>query len=445
MVDYFDPKDKKNKPTVDFFENKSWLLVDTCTSTRMAIRKTISQLGSKSANVFDADNVNDAKNLIITKKPHFVIANKIVKGVNSLILYDHHMQTSPNRINNGYFVITEENSLSEVAWVLEYEMDGIISLPLNGGTMLNTLLNGVERKIKPTDYTKKIEEGRICYTNHEPDKALDLFKVALTLDKTPYEGCAMIGQIYTDKDLIPEAIKSYEEAIGHNKQYFKALKRLSALYYHEKEYKKSYETNLLITKNYPISPESIPDLIRLSIINQKYEDITNYFKIFQTVQSPNLELQRYLAAGMAILGKYFVQNNDTENAIDALKAAYKFSNGKYEVIKSITQSFQELKRADILLELLDKEDLTVWPREIQALYFQTLHLTSKDDQRVITLGESLIKNNIIDIIIYRGIIERSIKMKRKLRTIEHIVLEASKNFPDNANEFEEKLKNCGLN
>ena len=440
MSTYFDPSDKNNKPVIDYFYSKSWLILESSSSARVSIKKTLTQLGAQMSNMIDADNISDAEKIILDKKPHFIVTNKTINSLSALPLYDLHMKTNPNRIKAGFFVITEENSLSEVAWALEYEMEGIISLPLNGSTVIRTVLEGVKRKITPTAYTSQLEEGRTTYITEEIDQALELFQAALKLDEHPYESYAFIGQIYNDKKQTKEAIESFEESVKHNPQYFKSLNRLSTLYYQEKDYKKSYEVSLAMAQKYPITPQKIPDLIRLSIINQKYEDILNYFKLFQSIESPSIEMQNYLSAALAILGKYFVNTDDIEKAVIALKDAFKFCNGKYEILKNITLSFKELNKADILYDLYEKIDLSLWPKESQALYFYATHLTSKDDSQVIQAGEKLLKSNIFDPFIYRGIIERSIKMNRKMSYIEGLVLEASKNFPELSQEFESMVK-----
>jgi tetratricopeptide (TPR) repeat protein len=302
--------------------------------------------------------------------------------------------------------------------------------------MICTFINGILKKIEPSYYQQKLEEGRVYYYQNKSIEALETLKTTKSLHQNPYESCSLIAQIYKDKNEITTAINSYEESISFNQFYFKALKRLSDLYYQQKNFKKSYEITQAMTSHYPISPERIPDLIRLSIINKKYEDIINYFKIFKTIQSPNLEMQQFLSAAMAILGKYFTQTNDTPRAIEALQAAYKFSNGKYEILKSVTQSFQELNKVEILLEMFDKTDLSKWSLEVQGLYFLTLHLTSQDDQHIILVGEKMLKNQVVDFNIYKGVIERSIKIKRSKSNILILISEAIKYFPEHALEFE---------
>jgi tetratricopeptide (TPR) repeat protein len=436
----FDPSDKKNKPLIDYFENKTWLVVELSSSTRNSLKKTIAQLGSKMSNMYDADNFIDAENLLNSKKPHFIIGNKNINGGSTVSLFNSHMRAFPNRMNSGFFIITEENSHAEVAMALEYDMDGIISVPFTGFTIIDTLISGVKHKLIPSPYLKKIEEGRDRYIKGQLDSATESFQMALSLHKHPYEGHYFLGKIHSDNNLRDEAIYCYEKSIYHNSEFFKSLKNLSSLYYQKKDYIKAYNINLLMANKYPTPPEKIPELIRLSIINQKYEDIINYLKIFHTIESPSIEMQIYLAAGMAILGKYFFTCNDSEKGIEALKSAFKFSNGKYEILKSITKSFQKFNKLSILFDLFEHTEISNWSFESQALYFHTLHSVSDDDQKVVMTGEKLIKNKVRDILVYKGLIERAIKMKRKISYMESLVNEGIKNLPEYKDELEGMLK-----
>jgi len=65
-------------------------------------------------------------------------------------------------------------------------------------------------------------------------------------------------------------------------------------------------------------------------------------------------MQVYLSVGLAILGKYFVNCNDPEKWIEALKYSFKFSNGKYELdgnnVYAMVQSYETLKEEELKFE-----------------------------------------------------------------------------------------------
>lgn len=440
MSTFFDPNEKKNKPIISYFENKSWLILESSASTRTSMKKTITQLGAKLSNMFDADNFLDAEKILNSKKPNYIIGNKNVNGGTITNIFNIHLKIAPNRLENGFFVITEENSMAEVAWALEYDMDGIISLPFTGATIIDTILSAIKHKMAPGAYLKKLEEGREKYFGEDLDSASRIFQEALPLHKHPYEAHYYLGKLKSENNLDEEAIHYYEESIFHNPDFYKALKNLSSLYYHKKNYTRAYDTYMHMSEKYPPSPDKIPELIRLSIINQHYEDIINYFKIFNTIHAPNPEIQINISAGLAILGKYFLGCHDLEKGIEALKGSFKYCNGKCEILKSISESFHKFEKINILFDLFEQADITLWPAGAQAIYFHTMHLSSSDDNRVVMTGEKLIKNKCYDFLIYQGLIERAVKMKRKMNYIEGLVLDGIQHLPKYKNELEALLQ-----
>jgi len=439
MSEYFDPLDKKNKAILDYFENKSWLIVDASTSTRTSIKKSIVQIGSKLSNMIDCDNYSDALKIIENKKPHYVIGNNIINGGSSVQLFNEHLKNVPNRLGSGFFIIAESSAVEEVALALEYDMDGIIIQPFTGSSVIDSVLQSAKTKIAPSNYVTKIEEGRTSLLKGNLERAMESFQTAVKLNARPYEGFYFLGQIYTEYELKEKAISSYEESVQHNPEYFKSLNKLRSIYYGQSEYKKAYEINLAMAKKYPTPSNRIPELIRLSIINEKYEDINNYLKVYRTISTPEIQTQTSISAGLAILGKHFINQREIDKGIDALKGSFKFSNGKYEILKNISQSFEECEQLDVLLDMFEETDLDLWPENVHGVYFHVIHLTSKDDQMVIMTGERLLGKKIKDVLIYRGLIERSIKMKRKLGSLESLVLEATRDFPDHKSEFEALL------
>ncbi len=439
MSEYFDPLDKKNKAILDYFENKTWLIIDASTSTRTSIKKSVVQIGSKLSNMIDCDNYTDALNIIETKRPHYIIGNNTINGGSSVGLFDHHLKNVPNRLGSGFFIIADSAAIEEVALALEYDMDGIIVQPFTGSSVIDSVLQSVKTKIAPSNYVTKIEEGRTSLLKGNLERAMESFQTAVKLNARPYEGFYFLGQLYTEYELKEKAISSYEESVQHNPEYFKSLNRLRSIYYHQNDYKKAYDINLTMAKKYPTPSNRIPELIRLSIINEKYEDINNYLKVYRTIQTPETRTQTSISAGLAILGKYFINQREIDKAVDALRGSFKFSNGKYEILKNISQSFEECDQLDILLNMFEETDLDLWPENVQGVYFHVIHRTSKDDQMVIMTGERLLAKKIKDVLIYRGLIERSINMKRKLGSLESLVLQATRDFPDHKSEFEDLL------
>jgi tetratricopeptide (TPR) repeat protein len=431
---------KKNRMLQEYFKTKSWLIVESSATTRNSLKKTLSHLGSKINHMLDASNMAEALGLIETKKPHFVIANNRLTGGDVTSLFHLHSKIVSNRLNGGFFVMAQESAIADIALSFEYDMDGIIALPFSGFTVVDSILKSVQHKLSPTPYLIKIEEGRSALLRGNPERASVMFETAITLHKHPYEAFFFMGQIYKSINLIEKAIRAYEESVLHNNSYFRSLNSLSKIYYEIKDYKNAYDMNFLMAQKFPTPPAKIPELIHLSIINKKYDDVSGYLKLFQERRAADSQTEINLSAGLAVLGKHLLSQRETNKAVEALRSAFKYSNGKYEILESLMRSFQECGKMSVLLRSFEETNLSLWPENVQGLYFYTFHKVSDDDLSVLSLGEKLLRKKVKDVYLYRGFIERGIKMNRKLGNTENIVLQAIKNFPDERALFENLLE-----
>lgn len=440
MSNYFDPTAKENKVIIDYFENKKWLVIEPSLSTRSSIKKSLTQIGAKQANMVDTDNLKMALELITLHKPDYILTNKFFTGGSVTDIFFHHLTSNPNRMNSGFYVITEENSLSEVAHALNYEMDGLISFPFTASNIISSVVQGVKPKITPNKYLLKFNQGKEQFLSGNSDFAQTFLEEALLLDNHPYEALYYLGEIHSQKNDIKEAIKHYEEALVHNENHYRTLYNLSKLYSKDGHYDMAYELSVNLVRKFPTPPEMIPDLVRLSIINKKYADIVNYYRLFSKLENPSADTQKSISAGLTILGIYFSNHHENEKAKDILLRALKYSNGKYEILESITKTFKKMNELEFLLAEFDNTDFTLWPESAQGFHFHALHLTSNDHQTVLSFGEKLLRAKIKNYYIDHDMIERGIMANRKLGVLEAMVMDAVKKFPEKSIVFENLLK-----
>lgn len=440
MSNYFDPQAKENKIYLDYFENKKWLIIDPALSTRSSLKKTLQQIGSKQALMQDTDNFKMALETIQLLKPDFVIASRFMTGGSVVDLFYEHQKTNPNRLKSGFFVISEENSLSEVAHSLNYEMDGLISFPFTGASVISAIMASAKHKVDPTTYLLKLNLGREQYFNNQIDFAESFFEEALKLDDHPFEALYYSGLLHYKKGEIDQAIDKLEDAYFHNPNHFKTIHDLSIFYYEKHRYKDAYELSVALVQKFPTPPDIIPKLVHLSVINKNYGDIINYFKIFSKIENPPKNIQKSMSAGLATLGIYFSNTQNFEKARESLLLSFKYSEGKYEILETITRTFEKMNMLKALVDEFLNTDTEQWPPNSQGFYFHAVHKTVENHQEVMGLGDKLLRQKIKNPLIEIGMIERGIESKRKLGSIESLVQEASRKYPESAAIFEALLQ-----
>lgn len=436
MIINFDPTSKDAESYFVYFQKKTFLIIESSTNTRTSIKKSIAQLGVKSANIIDAVNIKMAKDIIEKQRPHFVLAPKSINNESSLELLDLHISHLPDRLNAGFFITTNENSLAEVALALEYEMDGLISTPFTASTIINTIATAVHPKISPKDFQLRNNEGRLQLIKGNQEKAKEHFQTSLKISAKNFEAYFYLGMIAKNENDPVEAVKFFELSYLQNPKHYRTLIELSNIYLQLKQYKKAYEINLDLVKHFPIAPSRIPDLIKLSIANQKYDDLNNYFRIFDQLNNQSPELKIAIAAGFAVVGRYYLQNKNFEHSQKALKLSFINSDGKYEILDNIYKCYVEMNLGEAFLNLFDEVNLDEWPQVAQIFYCLGMHIGTNEDYKVINLGEKLLRKGLHNPHLYKAVIERGININRKLGIIEAQVLEASSKFPDLKHEIE---------
>lgn len=440
----FDPRDIKSKPILDYFATKKCLIIDPVSVTRGSIKKTLGFLGADSINMYDVDNYDKGKMLLESKNPDFIIANYNIEGGSVYNLYQEHLKICPNRLSAAFIVIAEPQAVAEVGIVFEYEMDGVITLPMTGASVIETLVKIARSKVEATPYLKSIAEARAHIIKNELNEALDSIEMATTLSKNSYEASFYSGEVHGLRKDFEIATAFYDEAIRLNSGCFRSLSRLRSLYSAQKNFKKAYEINSLMVQKFPTPPNKIPELIRLSVINEQYEDIADYYDIFKKMSDTVLQsqIQSNVSAGLAVLGREYLKQQKKDLGLLALADSFKLSNGKYEILKMILDILEVHKNTKYLYDLFEKIDVDIWPSNAQAVYFYSYHLFSADDSQVYGYGEKLLRAKIKDVLIYKGVIERSISMKRPLGAIETLVLEGTNTFPEQRQMFEKLLENA---
>jgi hypothetical protein len=65
-----------------------------------------------------------------------------------------------------------------------------------------------------------------------------------------------------------------------------------------------------------LSPERIPDLIKLAVVNKKYDDIFFFYDFSQKIEIQDIVIKKHLAAGLAICGKFLLDGEKKKKGVE---------------------------------------------------------------------------------------------------------------------------------
>lgn len=446
---YFDPASKENKPIVDYFKSKKCLVVDPSGIIRTTFKKLMVGLGMNSSNIYLTESFFDAQENILKERPNFIFTNYKVHDPNKaehalgIDLLKYHIDVQPNRLDAGFFLTTDENSMSVASIALDHEVDGLFARPFTIETLQTAVLQSIETKVNPPKYSKEIEDGKAKFFTKNFRDAMEIFTKAKSLNEKPTLACYYLGMIERAEARTESAETHFTEGLKFDPFHYKSLRIMAEICFQDKRHEEAYQYHTRIVEKYPVSPDRIPELTRLSIINKKYQDIINYCEIFSSIfdGGGNDMLRTYISAGLAICGKFLLNFKSDKNGVKILEQAAKLSGGKKEIMESTISSLIEAN-----LEQEAERFLTTYSTDkTGAVDFDVFKVMifNKDpskDNDVLALGRKLISKKVKSLEVYRIVLKKAKQLGVKKETIQEMADEAIKFFPKEKKEFMKYIK-----
>ena len=422
------------KDLAKYLRERKALVVDF-TSSRSSIRRLLSQSGMKSSNVDIAENWKEAEEKIRTTSPEIVFAEYAMAERSGLELLPILREKIPNRLNVTFFVLADSNSTTVASAVAEEEADSLLFRPFSFGELQKTFMDVIDRKVSPSPSTRLIEDGRAFRDAGKFDEALSALTKAKVADPTAGSPYFEEGMLYKKFNDSGKARSSFEGGLKISPTHYKCLTGLLDLLLEQSEKDQAYEVACILTKNFPIPPKRIPDLVRLSVVNYKYEDILNYYELFSKIGSVEESLVTTISAGLVICGKYLLREGNRHGAASALKRALEVCQGKSQIWSTVLETYIAagmLNEAQAAFKNLP-DDLRKVP-EFRVLDLTMLNMNSPA-MLVVQLSENLLREGITSAGVYEVLIARAIEVGRKAQWVEPFVEDACRAHPQKSEHF----------
>lgn len=419
-------------------ENFQFLIADPA-SSRRSIRKLLSYYLVKPNHVDVVETHQDAYEFIEAKKPHVVFADYDVLGEEGHSLLYLHQKTVLAPQKRAFFLISAKASDSIARNAADDDVDSVLVKPFTFQALQDQFTEVMQKKYNPKPYQESIDTGRSFLELNELDKALEKFRQAKTQDPNPSLACYYEGVAMNKLNSLEGALSCFDEGLSFNQTHYRCLLgRLDALLA-KQDYANAYETGKIIATNHSVPMKRIPDFIRLSILNKKFEDVLSFYKQIDGVGEIDSEAAKYISAGLVVCGLYFIKLSKSSDAIAAFRKAEIIGQKQPIILKRIFSglliSGMETEARAFLMRMPDEiRDST----EIKLTEFDALSQAG-EGFRCLEFGLRLLKEGIKDLTLYERLINKSIELKRKKSMVEELVWGAIKDFPEKKNYFEEVL------
>ena len=411
-----------------YLVNKKILVVDPSSSARGGIFKIFSDLGATTQQIVLANNYITAEEEIKTHKPDIVMAEYDLGKSCGLELLQQQRANNPDSKKCLFVLLTGNTSQSAVARSAEEDIDAYILKPFTPEVLRRTLMTTALAKIKPSEYNVKIDEAKALLVENKIDEAEKLLNEAVAMDAKPSLALYYLGQVKFMRQMMDQAEGSYKTGLGFNKIHYKCLVGLYDLLMSAKKHEDAYEVVKRVSQYFPANPKRLAEVLRLAIMNQKYEDVEKYYSVFCNIDERSDTLIRYVCAALVVCGKYYLQTNNRSRAFELFQKAAVTSAGRTNILKEIVQSLVDFELAKEAADFLGR-----FPAEAQGgaeyslLKFQVTDL-SGTPSTVIAMGKELIAKGFVDENLYDIMIRRA-RQANSPSLVENLVYEAAAKFP----------------
>ena len=412
-----------------YLVNKKILVVDPSASARSGIFKVFNELGAKTQQIILANNYVTAEEEIKKQKPDIVIAEYDLGKACGLELLQQQRATNPDSKKTLFLLLTGNTSQSAVARSAEEDIDAYVLKPFTPEVLRRTIMTTALAKVRPPAYNVKIDEAKALLAESKLDEAEKTLNEAVTMDPKPSLALYYLGQVKFLRELADQAEGSYKTGLSFNKIHYKCLVGLFDLLMSAKKHNEAYEVVKRVSQYFPANPKRLAEVLRLAIMNQKYEDVEKYYSVFCNIDERSDILIRYVCAALVVCGKYYLQTNNRTRAFELFQKAAVTSAGRTGILKEIVQSLVDFSLSKEAVEFLGR-----FPPEAQStpeyclLKFRVTDLNGMPSP-VIAMGKELIAKGMVDEDLYEIMIRRA-RQANSASLVENLLYEAAAKFPD---------------
>ncbi|EQC43100.1 hypothetical protein [Bacteriovorax sp. DB6_IX] len=428
-----------------YMKNKTFLVVEPTVAGKTAVEQMLKKTAVARKNVQFAKNVEMALEIMKSQKPNYVFTHDKLEDGNYKELLEEHLKNHGNRLESGFILFSENDSLDAVTKLAQSEIDCLVMLPYTVTSLQSEFLKIVIPKTAPSEYTILVESARE-QMRFDLDKSLQTLAKAKKADKKPYEAFYLEGLVHVKSKGLEQARTAFETSLKYHPKYYNSLKELFNIYMQLKERQKAYRISSLMTEDFPVNPEMIPDLAWVSVACAEYDDILSYHTAFKNVEEPDSDLKNYIAASLTIYGKKILKDKyegDKEVDSDLLERAYKLMDeassiceDKPLVYASLIQALK-LSSNKQLMENVLKRAQNKFPKNKNI---KVLEVIVNDEQlkpaESLKYAQDALKSGLDSPEIHEIIIKRAIELGLPERVLEESLEAAIKSFPKLKSVFE---------
>lgn len=400
------------------------LLVSPHTSHRAGLRKTLCDMGAENRFVEVAGDFARAKERL-TKTPvnMLITDDELSETESGLELLDLHLKNNPNSRNRIFILMTSQTTPFLMADFALKGGDCIINKPFRNETLISSVSNILKEKenIRVEDGLILDVQDAIRVNDHDRAReVLETFK-----NPTCLEANYAKAIVHEASDELDQAFEFFAKVLSE-KPNFKSLVSILKVGMASKKYFELAEYMEIWMKSYPIHHQSIPDMTKAIVINNKYALLDELFQLFTQHRIEDKFAKTSLGAGFVIAALCCLESGDKDKTkIYALKGI-EYSCRRFPIISRALEILNEIGEGAAGEKAYFKFCSHETTPETKILDLKVMDMT-QPKIKVLAECQKLLNEKIIDPDLYRITIKC---LKATGKSPDEMIALARKNFPD---------------
>ena len=326
---------------------KNYLIADP-SSSRKNVRAVLTDLGANGQNIHQCGTLGDAKDLIQSLKPEVLFVDQEMAGPKLEELMNLQEQVLPPGSSKAFFLISSKASGADASNAAEDSIDAVLVKPFTLETLKDQVMAALELKFFPSPQQKLINTGAIQVKSNWFAEALETFRNAVELDPHSPLAQSHLGQCMLKMGKADEALAVFKLGLEQVPTHYRCLLGAVDASSELKDFDSAYAYARKLAENHPIPLKKLPDFIRLSVVNGKFDDVLEFYKVVDGISGIDEALSINVSAGLVVCGLLYLKDGKSKEAIDIFKKAEMMARGNPKILTRIAVG---LARAKLEIEL----------------------------------------------------------------------------------------------
>lgn len=322
----------------DFMGTDFCILVEESPSIVANIQRSLQDMGLSSRQILVARKYFDAEKMIREKRPKLVVTEYEIDGQMGLDL----IQLQEEFYTDGEIlrvIVTKVKTEAAISAAAEEHVDVFILKPFSIETFAQRVDEAVFRKQNPSEYVKKIQEGKKALKLGEFESAERIFIAAKGLDVSPASACYYLGQTYEQMGLKAEALAFYREGRKFQPLNYKCLVGEFEFLLQEGRFSESLVVAPALMENFPITSSRLEQIFEAVLGQKDYLRLKDLHPLFMKIESRPSELvalasQAYYEGAMTLL-----KMGDGAHALAMSEMLFAATTNDFAFIDKIVRAF----------------------------------------------------------------------------------------------------------